>query len=369
LSCTPSTLGRLKVTSEAIIPSKGALQRAAQQDSVVQAALQALFTRGRVGEYSRGRSRRSTRYTYQKAWTNFSLFLRYRFGDDATLEVWTFGARDRGSELLDYLDEHVPEVDAADVQAYVEAMLQKPLLGRDGKAKVGLESATVNVRLAALRHLFKTSMRMGLRKDNPAHPDMVDRQRVSNPYAPEGLKAKHVAKLLVNISGDGYVEHRDRMLIMMLAHMGLRREEAVEIRTTDFRDEGEDEGWSLDMLRKGAKRQRVLVPRKLEDALKGYVERWNLTDHIFLTSRTRKPLVPNRVSKMVRARTQEILGVSYSPHALRHTFVTAALDAGVPLHEVQDYVGHENPATTMKYKDRKLDRARCAAEFVDYEED
>ena len=43
------------------------------------------------------------------------------------------------------------------------------------------------------------------------------------------------------------------------------------------------------------------------------------------------------------------------PHALRHGFVTAALDAGVPLHRVQDAAGHRDPRTTRRY-----DRARGA---------
>jgi integrase/recombinase XerD len=43
------------------------------------------------------------------------------------------------------------------------------------------------------------------------------------------------------------------------------------------------------------------------------------------------------------------------PHALRHGFVTAALDAGVALHRVQDAAGHRDPRTTRRY-----DRARGA---------
>lgn len=34
----------------------------------------------------------------------------------------------------------------------------------------------------------------------------------------------------------------------------------------------------------------------------------------------------------------------FSPHLLRHTFVTLARQAGCPLEEVQDAVGHPDPA-------------------------
>ncbi len=47
-----------------------------------------------------------------------------------------------------------------------------------------------------------------------------------------------------------------------------------------------------------------------------------------------------------------------SPHSLRHSFITAALDAGVPLRDVQEAASHSDLRTTMRYdRDRgSLDR-------------
>jgi integrase/recombinase XerD len=42
-----------------------------------------------------------------------------------------------------------------------------------------------------------------------------------------------------------------------------------------------------------------------------------------------------------------------SPHSLRHTFATIALDNGVALHALQDSLGQADPRTTRRY-----DRAR-----------
>jgi len=42
-----------------------------------------------------------------------------------------------------------------------------------------------------------------------------------------------------------------------------------------------------------------------------------------------------------------------NPHSLRHSFITAALDAGIPLRDVQETASHADPRTTMRY-----DRAR-----------
>jgi len=46
-----------------------------------------------------------------------------------------------------------------------------------------------------------------------------------------------------------------------------------------------------------------------------------------------------------------------TPHTLRHAFITAALDAGVPLRDVQEAACRADPRTTMRYDNsRKLHR-------------
>jgi hypothetical protein len=43
------------------------------------------------------------------------------------------------------------------------------------------------------------------------------------------------------------------------------------------------------------------------------------------------------------------------PHTLKHAFITAALDAGVPLRDVQEGASHADPRTMMRH-----DRARVS---------
>ena len=47
------------------------------------------------------------------------------------------------------------------------------------------------------------------------------------------------------------------------------------------------------------------------------------------------------------------IGKVVTPYTLRHAFITAALDAGVPLRDVQEAASHADPRTTIRY-----DRAR-----------
>jgi site-specific recombinase XerD len=53
-----------------------------------------------------------------------------------------------------------------------------------------------------------------------------------------------------------------------------------------------------------------------------------------------------------------------SPQSLRHSFITAALYAGVPLREVQIVARHADPRTTTRYDRARNNLDRLAAYVV-----
>ena len=73
-----------------------------------------------------------------------------------------------------------------------------------------------------------------------------------------------------------------------------------------------------------------------------------------LLSRSGRRLDRHGATRIVR-RLAKRAGITkhISPHSLRHSFITAALDAGVPLRDVQIAARHADPRTTTRY-----DRAR-----------
>ena len=54
-----------------------------------------------------------------------------------------------------------------------------------------------------------------------------------------------------------------------------------------------------------------------------------------------------------------------TPHMLRHTFATMALDAGAELYDVQAALGHKTPHMTMRYDHGRPERAQRVTEAIE----
>jgi integrase len=85
---------------------------------------------------------------------------------------------------------------------------------------------------------------------------------------------------------------------------------------------------------------------------------------LFLAADERR-LDRHGTARIVRRVTRRA-GISkhVSPHTLRHAFITAALDAGVPLRDVQEAASHADPRTTMRCIRRGDSRAVVGTQLL-----
>jgi integrase/recombinase XerD len=94
-----------------------------------------------------------------------------------------------------------------------------------------------------------------------------------------------------------------------------------------------------------------LVPRTARGDRPGH---WRAHGRAGVPRRRRQRLDRHGAGRIVRKIARRAgIGKAVTPHTLRHAFITAALDAGVPLRDVQEAASHADPRTTMRY-----DRAR-----------
>ena len=184
--------------------------------------------------------------------------------------------------------------------------------------------------------------------------DLEDRGRVRRPRLDYQSRAvaldrNELVSLLVAAGLGTAGEHA---LISLLALNGLRVSEATG---TDIEHLGLDRGHrTLTITRKGGKVVTIpLAPRTARVIGLAVGERTG--GPVFLAGDGRR-LDRHGAGRIVRrvARGAGIIK-AVTPHTLRHAFITAALDAGVPPRDVQETASHAGPRTTNRY-----DRARSS---------
>jgi integrase len=172
-----------------------------------------------------------------------------------------------------------------------------------------------------------------------------------------GLDRNEVGVLLV---AAGLAGARDHALVTLLALNGLRVSEATG---ADVERLAVERGHrTLTILRKGGKIVVIpLAPRTARAVDLAVGER--VEGPIFVGVDGGR-LDRHAAGRIVR-RLARHAGISkrVGPHTLRHAF-TAALDAGVPLRDVQEAASHADPRTTMRYDRGRVSLDRHATYVV-----
>jgi integrase/recombinase XerD len=211
----------------------------------------------------------------------------------------------------------------------------------------GRARATIARRLGTVTGFYRYAVEEGLIERSPAVH--VRKPRLDYESHAVGLDRNEVGGLLVAAGLSGATEHA---LVSLLCLNGLRVSEAVG---ADIERLGLERGHrTLTITRKGGKVVTVPLAPRTARALDLVVgER---CEGPILLGRDGNRLDRHAAARIV-ARLAGRAGIAkrVGPHTLRHAFITAALDAGVPLRDVQEAASHADPRTTMRY-----DRARVS---------
>jgi len=156
------------------------------------------------------------------------------------------------------------------------------------------------------------------------------------------LDRNELGALLVAAGVGSPAEHA---LISLLALNGLRSpRQPAPISSTSAWNGGHR---TLTITRKGGKVVTIpLAPRTARAIDLAIGER--IDGPVFLAADGRR-LDRHGTGRIVRKVARHSgIGKAVTPHTLRHAFITAALDAGVPLRDVQKAASHADPRTTMR---------------------
>jgi integrase/recombinase XerD len=224
---------------------------------------------------------------------------------------------------------------------------QNQLICAGSAAATGRARATVTRRLCTIAGFYKYAVEEELLDHSPAAH--VRRPRLDYESHAIALDRNELGALLVAAGLGPASEH---VLISLLALNGLRVSEATG---ADIEQLGLERGHrTLVITRKGGKVVTIpLAPRTARAIDLVIGER---TDGPLFADADGRRLDRHGAARIVRGVTRRAgIAKHVSPHTLRHAFITAALDAGIPLRDVQEAASHADPRTTMR-----CDRARTS---------
>jgi integrase/recombinase XerC len=210
----------------------------------------------------------------------------------------------------------------------------------------GLAPRSIARRLSAVRSFLRVLVANGHLGANVASNVSAPKPRRRLPGT---LDADQVAKLLES-SGDGALDLRDRAMLELFYSSGLRLAELVrlELADLDFADK------TVRVTGKGNKTRILPVGRHALEAVRHWLpERSGLApreEPALFVSRNGNRLAPRsvqaRLDRWARARGSER---HLHPHLLRHSFASHLLESSGDLRAVQELLGHASISTTQVY--------------------
>ena len=230
-------------------------------------------------------------------------------------------------------------VDADVVREWVVSMMDR-----------GNKPASVQRRLSALRSFYKFLLRRGFVQHDPAHSLVAPKKERA---LPAFVREDEMDRLLdtPQMWGDSFGERRDRLIVMMFYHTGIRLSELLGLDDADVNVEAQ----TVKVTGKGNKQRIVPFGTELLHLINIYKGERNAlfgedaTTAFFVTDKGGR-MNARQVRDMVKRKLALVTTQrKRSPHVLRHTFATSMLNHHAELESVRALLGHERLSTTEIY--------------------
>src|SRR5918993_4098634 len=231
-------------------------------------------------------------------------------------------------------------------------------------------AATAAKKLAVLRRFLIFTYLAGATTVNPESLRFFAKSpSVRQDPAYNVLTDEELSRMLNAARASNY---RDYVMLAVMAGCGLREAEVVGLRIGDFREAAADQVL-LRVLGKGDKVRNVSISPDLWRLIQRYVL---LSERSFISHPdSRKPLFTSRVGKDKPLTTRSVQNIvkkyvraagitkAISPHSIRHTVGTNMAVNEAPLLVIQQFLGHSDPKTTLRYIRRAEELATQAYQY------
>lgn len=242
----------------------------------------------------------------------------------------SFILTDAGSFVLKNLD-------SSDVRRWILSLMTNKI-----------SPSSIARKISSLNSYFNYCLKHSIIKSNPATGVILPKK---TKRLPSFLKKEELNALFSNeTSADDYPSLRDDLILEMLAGLGIRRSELVNLTDNgiDFANK------SIKVLGKRNKERIIPVYPKMLKKIATYINMREATfpnaEKVFFLTNKGKPIYDKFVYLLTKQRIGDVSTIEKkSPHTLRHTYATLMLNEGAELEILRELLGHTNLAATQVY--------------------
>ena len=260
-----------------------------------------------------------------------------------TVETYNIALR----QFVNYLrDNGIKEPTRQDVIAFREELRENHSV------------STVNSYLIAIRNFFRFLQYNGIYKNITENVKSLKDTELHKREALSQEECRKVISCAKNL--------REKALVTLTLVCGLRANEIVNIRLSDFKYENGNN--VLYILGKGrdSKQDYVIIPDSLLELLKEYVREYAIRDYLFVSTSNHNAygkLNTCTVRRMINTMFERV-GVKRDTvtfHSLRHSMATLSIENGLDIREVSKALRHKSIKTTEVYlHDLEMKNNKCS---------
>ncbi|HXG64287.1 MAG TPA: tyrosine-type recombinase/integrase [Blastocatellia bacterium] len=244
-------------------------------------------------------------------------------------------------------------------------------------------AATIAFALSVIRSFFEYLRAVGMITLNPASTRLVTPPEVPSEPAGRALTSKEVYSVLAGPDRSKAEGARDYALLLLMLRLGMRVSEVCSLRKSSIRwSHGR---WVVKFKVKGGRERTLPLPAEVKAAIDAYhkldaarrsklqcdgPEAFLFQPHTNYRTLVFDKGLSERAVWNIVSRWASYGGVGkLSPHDLRRTAITRALDQGLTYRQVQMMSGHKDPKTIMRYDHGRENLDMNAVNFLKYEDE
>ncbi len=241
-------------------------------------------------------------------------------------------------------------------------------------------AATVSFKLSVIRSFFEYLKAGGVVPLNPASTKLVTPPELPTEPAGRALSPKEVRHLLTGPDREKPEGARDYALMLVMLRLSMRVAEVCSLRASSIKwSHGR---WTLRCKVKGGREEIWPLPKDVKQAIDEYLkldaqrrktlhsdeDAFLVQPHSNYRTLVFDKALSTRMVQNIVAKWGRFTGVGdVSPHDLRRTAITRALELGQTYRQVQMMSKHKDPKTVMRYDHGRENLDQNAVNFLDYD--